>query len=104
MILMKCNIIIIIIIFNIFLPILCKKKEDSSNEILNNSFQEHIRVKRRFGGLRIFMRLGRLGIRGARRGGRLFRGGQGGGNMFGNNMYGYNNNGFNNYGSLNNWG
>uniref|UniRef100_A0A0N5CEX6 Uncharacterized protein n=1 Tax=Strongyloides papillosus TaxID=174720 RepID=A0A0N5CEX6_STREA len=107
MILIKLDIIILFLY--IIIPIWSIRNEEINDSIGENFLQQHIRVKRRFGGLGIFMRLGRMGLRGARRGGRIFGRGRGGGNMYGNNnMYGYNNyygnsySGNNYYG--NNWG
>uniref|UniRef100_A0A0K0FC85 Uncharacterized protein n=1 Tax=Strongyloides venezuelensis TaxID=75913 RepID=A0A0K0FC85_STRVS len=85
------------------IPIWSIINEEINDSISENFLQQHIRVKRRFGGLRIFMRLGRMGLRGARRGGRMFGRGRGGNTYGNNNMYGYNNYYGNNYYG-NNWG
>uniref|UniRef100_A0A0N5CEX5 Uncharacterized protein n=1 Tax=Strongyloides papillosus TaxID=174720 RepID=A0A0N5CEX5_STREA len=105
MILSKLNIFILFLY--IIIPIWSIKNEEMHSNINDNFLQQHIRVKRRIGGLRIFWRLGRLGLRGVRRGGRMLRrrscGGMYGYNNYNcyNNYYGNNYYGYNYYG--NNW-
>uniref|UniRef100_A0A0N5B479 Uncharacterized protein n=1 Tax=Strongyloides papillosus TaxID=174720 RepID=A0A0N5B479_STREA len=93
MILIKFNIFILFLY--IIISIWSIKIEEMNGNINDNFLQQHIRVKRRIRGIRIFLRLGRLALRGVRRRVRLLR--RGGYIYENNNMYGYNNYYGNNY-------